>query len=256
MAAGRNCFIISFPYVFTIATFVLTILVIIGSIHENSFLRKLYFLEINVPTLMLANDVNFPADRSETLQVGLWNYCIARDGALTCERVSGLFWFDPRVVLSHVTGLDNLNLSDTITKPLSAARPISYVMTIMYCASAIFAVMQFIAGFFSFHSRGGSICTMILAFFTSACIIVASSLATSLYYGEYRAYREFAATAADEVAFINRTTYGITWGAVVASLLAVVFWFFSICFGSTSSHRQRGNPVIYQPVDNMEMRHM
>ncbi|KAJ8102755.1 actin cortical patch SUR7/pH-response regulator pali [Lipomyces tetrasporus] len=262
MAAGRNCFILSFPYVFTIAALVLSIFVIIGNLQDHGILSKLYFMRLNTQDLSItvesttiaatAIDPSFP----DFYQVGLWNYCqgtISGDvyTVTNCTTPHGLFYFNPISVIEERLGISEIqNVPSQVDDALNAVRVVSYVMIILYCVSAIFAAMEFIAGFFSFHSRGGSFCTLIISLLALACIVVSTALATALYYVEARAFNDANSTLGT-TASTNTTTFGIAWGAAAAAILATIFWFFSICCGSTRSSRK--NEVIYRPVDNPGM---
>lgn len=78
----------------TISSFLLHLLVFLGSTSNTSFLRSLYFLRFY--------DVSRKKGFSDTpglgsfFQVGLWNYCEGfGDGVLVCEEPQEFWWFNP-----------------------------------------------------------------------------------------------------------------------------------------------------------------
>ncbi|KAK9451438.1 actin cortical patch SUR7/pH-response regulator pali [Limtongia smithiae] len=258
MAAGRNCFIISFPYFFVVASFVLTIFVLIGSILDKSIYTKLYFMRIDVSGLSVSIDdttVTYSEVSSDIpgfYQVGVWNYCKGSVNSTTgsgytidsCVKPSGLFYFNPVTVIEDAIDEGDIdNVPSSLTSALKAAKAISYAMTILFCVSVIFSVMSFIAGFFSFHSRAGSFCTLIISMFTLASSVAAAGLATGLYVVEVKAINnaDFGITATT-----GRVMFGIVWAAAAASIISAFFWFISICVGST--RRSVSEKVVYEPV--------
>ncbi|KAK9318552.1 actin cortical patch SUR7/pH-response regulator pali [Lipomyces starkeyi] len=259
MAAGRNCFIISFPYFFTIAALVLTIFVIISNLEDHGILSKLYFMRLNTQNLSVTVQSNTVTAASinpsfpDFFQVGLWNYCqgTISDNVYTitnCSATHGLFYFNPISIIEQNLGISSIdNVPSQVDSALNAVKAVSYVMIILYCVAAIFTTMEFIAGFFSFHSRGGSFCTLIISFLAMACVVAATALATALYFVEARAFNDANATLGT-TASTDRTTFGIAWGAAVAAILASIFWLVSICCGSTR-HSSRSD-VVYHPVDS------
>ncbi|KAK9369061.1 actin cortical patch SUR7/pH-response regulator pali [Lipomyces kononenkoae] len=256
MGAGQTCFIIFFPFFFTIAALVLTIFVIIGNLDINGILSKLYFMQLNTQNLSItvqgdtfsahSLDPNFPG----FFQVGLWNYCEGSisDNTYTltnCTATRGLFYFNPLTVIENRLGIDTIeNVPSQVSTALNAVKAISYVMTILFIIGAAFTVMQAITGILSFRSR---ICTVISSLPALACLIVATALATALYYVEARAFQDANSTLGT-TASINTVTFGIAWAAVVAAILATLFWCLSLCCGS-SRDRRKGQ-MVYHPVES------
>lgn len=131
MGAGRNCIIITFPLLGTLASFILALLVVLGQIRTN-VLPGVFFLRLDLANITANSIVDLiNTDNAQTnaqiVQVvdqlvksdnpfpqfydtALWNYCYGdfvqkSDGKLTFDRSNGvnlylcskpkaLFWFD------------------------------------------------------------------------------------------------------------------------------------------------------------------
>ncbi|KAK7202837.1 actin cortical patch SUR7/pH-response regulator pali [Myxozyma melibiosi] len=249
MAAGRNCFIISFPYLFSIAAFVLTIFVIVGNLTSTGLLSKLYFMDLDFSDLSVtvddttvsASDLGLP----DSYKVGLWNYCTTTDSNTTCSKTKGLFYFNPISIIEEAAGAD-ITVPSAVSTALKSVKALSYAMSILFCLAAVFAIMEFISGFFAFHSRGGSFCSLIISVMSFVCSLASIGIATGMFAAESKA---FSSSDLNISSSLNHTTLGLGWGAAVAALLASVFWFFSICVGSTRrTHAEKD--IIYSPVEN------
>lgn len=78
----------------TAASFLLHLLVLLGSTSNTSFLRSLYFRRFY--DVSRHKGVAGTPGRSSFFQVGLWNYCEGfGDRALVCEVPQEFWWFNP-----------------------------------------------------------------------------------------------------------------------------------------------------------------
>ncbi|KAK9459657.1 actin cortical patch SUR7/pH-response regulator pali [Lipomyces oligophaga] len=271
MAAGRNCFIITFPFLFTVSIFVLSVFVLISSTFKDSIAGKLYLLKLDISDLSVTIDgttVN-KSDIStlpDYYQVGLWTYCQGTREDLgsasetdstysytltNCSKSHGLFYFNPLTVLEDAIGMGSIeDYPSSIDTALKSVKILSYAMAILFCLSAIFAVFQFGAGLFSFHSRGGSCCAMIFSIINFVCALAAIAIATALFLAESKAFTN---DTLNTTAELGKISIGLGWGAAAAALLSSVFWLFSICVGSTRS--SVSEKVVYTPVENPVLPH-
>ncbi|KAK9452644.1 actin cortical patch SUR7/pH-response regulator pali [Dipodascopsis uninucleata] len=257
MAAGRDCLIISFPFLATVASIVLMIFVLIGSLKDFGVLSKLYFLRINVEDLSVTVDgatFTKPSTIADFYQTGLWDYCQGTISGSTytvtnCSKVDGIFSFNPVKIIESQTGytIPTSVISGSLQKILDDVEPLSKAMVILFCAGTILAFIEVFSGFFSFRSRGGSLCSMILAALATVCLFASTVIASAMFVIEYKAIND-STDSIGVTATIGRTMFGIMWGAVVASALATIFWLFSICCGSTRSSRSE-KQFVYSPVE-------
>lgn len=78
----------------TISSFLLHLLVLLGSTSNASFLRSLYFLRFY--DVSREKGVAGTPGSSSFFQVGLWNYCEGfGDRMLRCEEPQEFWWFNP-----------------------------------------------------------------------------------------------------------------------------------------------------------------
>ncbi|KAK9463195.1 actin cortical patch SUR7/pH-response regulator pali [Lipomyces oligophaga] len=270
MAAGRNCFIITLPFLFTVAIFVLSVFVLISSTFKDSVAGKLFLLRLDISELSVTIDGNTvtKGDVStlpDFYQVGLWTYCqgsrIEYDSAsesttgysysiTNCSNSHGLFYFNPIAVLEDAIGMGKIeNYPSSIDTALKSIKFLSYAMAILFCLSAIFAIFQVGAGLFSFHSRGGSLCALIFAMINSVCAVAGIAIATAIFYGESKALTNDTLNTSAE---FGKIAIGLGWGAAASALLASTCWLFSICVGSTRS--SVSEKVVYR-VENPVVSH-
>ncbi|KAK9481376.1 actin cortical patch SUR7/pH-response regulator pali [Lipomyces japonicus] len=258
MAAGRNCLIITFPFTFTVAALVLVIFVLLGNLTANGILSKLYFLRVNISDLKIEVDGQSYAISDNALpdfyQAGIWNYCQGTISdnvynVTSCTKSKGLFAFNPISIIEDQLDVVISNLPSNVSDALNTAKKIGNAIVVLYCASAIFFVFEFISGFFAFHSRGGSCCTMIFGLIAAALIIASSGLATGFSIVLRNAFQ-------DNVSFfgitsqVNYNMIVLTWASAVAAIVAAIMWLFSIFCGSTRySSRRTEKEFVYAPVE-------
>lgn len=203
----------------------------------------------------ILSSANLPsANWPDFYQVGLWNYC---QGSIVnnvytvdnCTKTTGLFAFDFATIVKSASSADLTGIVDEFSaNVVKSYKALSYAMTILFCLAAVFAVMEFVTGFFAFHSRGGSFCALIIAGLSLVCSLASIAIATAIYKLWVKAFFE-ASTSLEISASLGKTTYALGWAAAVAALLSAIFWFFSICVGSTR-HARTEKDIIYTPVEN------
>jgi tellurite resistance protein TehA-like permease len=106
--------------------------------------------------------------------------------------------------------------------------------------------IELFIGFFAFHSRTASCCSMLFAGIGCLFLFLASALATGIfivYKDEFnKNLSSFGVTAS-----LGSKAFILTWVAAAASLVSAVWWMFSICCGSTRygrSHEEEKEPFI------------
>ncbi|ODQ68680.1 hypothetical protein NADFUDRAFT_45163 [Nadsonia fulvescens var. elongata DSM 6958] len=270
MAAGRNCLILIFPVLTTLAALILTLIVLLGNVSNTVVLRDVYFLKVNIsdlsiPTaeLGLTGDLATVADAApkaiaqqaglhEYYTTGLWNYCAGNSTNGTdftidyCSKPASMYYLDPVNMLSQDISRTHSSVSSAtlatalesafpteINDYISIVKPVSNAMWILYIVGICLTFIAiFVGGIFSFHSRCGSFCTGLISALSSISLIVASGIATAMFTKIRNLFNENA-NSFGIGASVGRQAMILTWVAVLCSLASTLFWMLSICCGST-----------------------
>lgn len=157
MGVGRNCVIITFPYLGTLAALILSLLAVLGQIRTN-VLPGSYFLRVNLSNLTTAGTVNLISSGNSNIDksvvtivdqiinsnnplppfydTALWNYCYgnythstkdsknflmhASGAELTyCSDPRAMYWFNASEILQST--IQDSKISDSAKTVLSQA---------------------------------------------------------------------------------------------------------------------------------------
>lgn len=243
----------------TLASVILTLFVILGGVRDSSPLGQLFFLKLDLKGITTRAIIGDAADAevstladaalrtalkaagvSDFYTVALWGFCQgseATNGTTMVEKCSkpeALFWLDTQTLLNEElkgTGF-KINLPASVTDYNGTIEAASKAMFILYFISICVLFIAFLAGFFSYRSRGASCCAGIITFVGLIASILASGIAT----GMYTVIRNVVNDNVEEYgieASLGTTMLGLTWGATAAALWALVWWLLTICCGST-----------------------
>lgn len=259
MAIGRNIIITALPMLGTLASVILTLFVILGGVRDSSPLGQLYFFKLDltgITTRAIIGDSGSPevstlvdaalrtalnaAGVSDFYTAALWGFCQGsqdKDGATTvqkCSKPEAMFWLDTQTLLNEElkgSGF-KINLPASVTDYNGTIEACSKAMFVLYFISICVLFIAFVAGFFSYRSRGASCCAGIITFVGLIASVLASGIAT----GMYTVIRNVVNDNVEEYgiqASLGTTMYGLTWGATAAALWAFIWWLLTICCGST-----------------------
>ena len=263
MAIGRNIIIFTLPFLGTIASVVLTLLVILGSTRNINVLNDLYFFKLDLSSVTtktisgldqtgISSTLIDEAVRAALSELGiadfytagLWGYC---EGSIdssnatnvtACSTPEAMWWMDVQKILDD--SINNTSVNITLPSDLTAyngtIKTASNAMFILYIIAICVLFIAFFAGCFAFHSRGASCCAALITLVGLIASLLSSGIAT----GMYIAIRNIVNDNASEyglVASTNHTMLGLTWGATAAALCAFVGWILTICYGFTRKSR-------------------
>lgn len=276
MAGGRNLIIFTFPMLGTIASIVLTLVVILGGVRNVSVLRDLYFFKLDLSHITsktivgdtgLSNVVSTSVidtaiqealkqlNISSFYTAALWGYCNGESSVVnsanvtnvtSCSHPEPLWWLNVQEILNDSLKGNNvqIKLPSELTDYNPTIEAASKAMFICYLVSICVLFLGFIAGCFAFHSRGGSCCAGLITLVGAIASLLASGISTGL----YTVIRNTINNNTSEyglVASLNTTMLGLTWGATVAAIWAFVWWILTICCGSTrKSYEPEKEPFI------------
>lgn len=273
MGFGRSCVITIFPFIGTLAAFVLSLLVVLGSIRQN-VLTDIYFLRLDISNLTADSAINMltgsgvtPSSELTTIvnqiintnnplpdfyTTALWNYCsgdIDKSGDFEinyCSDPKGLFWFNATEVLQD--SLDQKNQTIVTTVLQQAIQTASNLEDVRNYMGTIEAVSK--ASFICYII---ALCLLFLTLFIglfscnsrgiNCCAAIVSALAllltivsAGLVSAMYTILRNIINDHLGQFgveANLSTTTLGLAWGGVVAALWGTIWWIIAICCGST-----------------------
>lgn len=177
MGLGRNCVIITLPYIGTLAAFLLSLMVVLGQIRTN-VLPGVYFLRVNLAnltangTLSLISSGNTNIDNSivsivdqlieannplpEFFDTSLWNYCYGNfsttnkdsnnflthaEGAqlVYCSDPKAMYWFNASEILKDTINNSSATAASksVLTTAINAATNIDDVKNYMGTMQAV-----------------------------------------------------------------------------------------------------------------------
>lgn len=253
MATGRDLCIFFFPFLTTVATLVLACLVFVGSYKNVPVVNDVYFLRLNFTDIDLSNISGVSSDDSEIIsdiasELGISNiydagangYCQGtKNGTIVdCYSPTTPYWFDLVTILEDDadTGI-TIDLPTDVTDYEKTLKAASEAMWICYLIGIGLTGIELLSGFFSFHSRIASCCSMLFAGIGSLFLFIASALATGIFIVYKEAFnKNFSSYGVS--GSLGSKAFIITWISAAASLVSSTWWMFSICCGSTGySHR-------------------
>lgn len=286
--AGRTCIITVFPFLGTLAAFAITIVILLGSIRP-SVLPQIYGIRIDIGQLnatgalqlldvpdgvsgvlsnpLLESQINRIAnsnDFADFYTVNLWNYCkgnIKQNGdydVTWCKDPKAMYYFNVTEVVQEQSG--NAIIDQAVQTASSLEKVRDYLDTlkaanqgawVCYIISVCLLFITLLVGIFSYKSRGVHCCTAFIALITLIATILASGLAT----GTYIVLRNLINDNIGQygiTASLSNTFLGLSWGAAAATLWATIWWFISICCGSTSSRAKNGSVYEKEPMMTYE----
>lgn len=265
MAGGRTCIILCLPFLMTLASLVLTAVVLVSNARSGAPAWNLYFLRLDVTgitkkafnassltnsgfsTTLVDSSIQKKLSKygfQEVYTAGLWGHC---EGSWNnksidfseCSKAKAAYWFDTQSVLQDSLNGTNVKvqLPTTVTRENNKIRVVSKVAFIAYIASAVFLGLTFITGFFTFHSRMASCCAALISLMAFILSLIASAATSSVFIVLKSAFNNNSKDLGI-VASLNSTTLGISWGATIGALFATVWWLLTICCGSTTKKRE------------------
>ncbi|RPB00494.1 hypothetical protein L873DRAFT_770400 [Choiromyces venosus 120613-1] len=195
---------------FTLSSFLLHILVLIGSTSNSPFLRSLYFLRLQ--------DQSHTPGVSQFFQVGLWNHCEGSEGKVSgCDAPKEFWWFDPmEEMVEGLFGGVGVPISDAVYSTINKARRASYCVFIFYFLALIFSVFTLVIDVTPSKGRWSPI----LSIFTSSFSAVYSTIATAISTALYCLYRNFFEDL-DEIHIkgtLGRNMFVVMWAASIVSI--------------------------------------
>ncbi|KAJ6131124.1 hypothetical protein N7523_001584 [Penicillium sp. IBT 18751x] len=253
------------------------LLVVIGNVADKPVLRNTYFLyldlsniiPLSVPNAVLINSIARSIGLHDFYQVGLWNFCEGYDneGITRCSKPETLYAFNPvKIIVSELLAGASIALPSDITKPLHLAKVASQWMFGLFLTAA---VLNFVMIFISPlavssrppqtikavvangghitgkppHRRGKfvlfrSLPMLFLSFFTALITIVASAVATVMW---YIFANVFASAALDFniEAHVGTQMMVFMWIGSGFSLIAFIVQFGSCCASCCGGHKAR-----------------
>ena len=253
MGAGRGCFIIFFPILFSLAAIAVTLVTFLSSYEHAGGLKNLYFLRLDFSGIN-ADGINLSSVASslgvaQIYQIGANGFCYgtkANDGSVSlegCKTPTTPFWFDivglaSDTSYSLATIFKTIDLPSEISQYETILRDASYTMWSCYIATMGLLLIQVVIGFFSFRSRGCSFFSSVLSVLSFLTSIVASGIANGMYTVYRNKFNDLLGKFG-VAASIGSSGLAISWVSTAIALLAGLAWFISICVGSTRHKHTR-----------------
>ncbi|KAA8652180.1 hypothetical protein EYZ11_000496 [Aspergillus tanneri] len=287
-SAGRTQFTVSWHRIlrslFYLLAWIFLLLVIIGNVSNKPVLRDTYFLKIDlsniiplsIPNAVLINSIARSIGLHDFYQVGLWNFCEGYNdvGITYCSKPKTLYWFDPvSILLSELLSGATIALPAEITDALQIARKASYWMFGLFLTAIVLTFVMIFLSPFAVSSRPPqtisadpainvahpvhrrrtfvlfrSIPFLILSFLTALFTIVASVVATVMFY----IFRNVFTNSAQDLnidAWVGTRMMAFMWIASGFNLIPFLWQLGSSCVACCGGRKARkllkqgGSPV-------------
>ncbi|RPA82785.1 hypothetical protein BJ508DRAFT_84167 [Ascobolus immersus RN42] len=263
-------FLLSIPIFAALLSLILLILVEIGSISPQKVLSQLYFIRLDLRSVVPASvpDAGFMNSVAQSLglkdfyQVGLWGFCdgtlVLKDGAMhnnldECSPPALGFWFNPvDIMTSSLLEGATIVLPAEVQGALNILKDASLWMSRMFLAATVLTFISFLLSVFPLlvHSQqlvkgGGSskskaynaaaarwsaVPFLVTSFAACLCTSVACFTATTIYVMVFHAFRLY--KEVNVQGEIGVAIFALMWTSLLANWVG--FWCVLVgacCFG-------------------------
>ncbi|KAK5082833.1 hypothetical protein LTR05_006714 [Lithohypha guttulata] len=254
--AGRVVCITT-PFLLTIGALLCLILVFLaGSIDRSSTLDSLYFAKLDLSNFTTTASANLAggttganlsvlggALEAAKQQLNMYDYYTlylrgycgwnGDDLYANCSSPQTIFWFDAISIWgldSNTTGTEIEDLlPSSLRTGLNTYEKVSKAMSIMYIVAVASTAATVLVGISAIFSRWGSFATTIFAAASSIFTLVASVVATALFFTMKGMLNETLEEDYGIRADVGNKGYIVTWVATAFAVGAGLFWLLSVC---------------------------
>ncbi|CUS08051.1 unnamed protein product, partial [Tuber aestivum] len=200
---------------FTLSSFFLHLLILLGSTSNTPFLGSLYFIRFY--DTWRAKDCTHTPGLSNFFQVGLWNYCEgSAGGVFRCEHPKEFWWFDPvEEMVERLFSGAGVPISDTVSRTAHKARRAGYCVFIFYFLSLIFSIATLMLDVIPSHRRWSPILSIFTSSFSAFFSAIGAVISTALYC-LYRNFLEDLQEIHIQGA-LGRNMFVVMWAATIIS---------------------------------------